>query len=80
VEIDFLNIDVELMEFDILSDWDFTRWNPKVIAVEIHGPSDIVKLAQSSPIFMLLKKHGYTFASRLWHTVIFAKMPASALP
>ena len=70
VAIDYLNIDVEMMEHRILSDWDFSRWRPTIIAVEIHGPLDILEIALT-PVATLLRRAGYTFISRLWHTSIF---------
>lgn len=73
--IDYLNIDVENMEFRILSEWDFSRWRPQVISIEIHGSADILEIADK-PVARLLREKGYVFVSRLWHTSIFACMPA----
>jgi len=35
--IDFMNIDVEGAELEILKSFDFNTYNPSIIAVEIHG-------------------------------------------
>ena len=68
--IDLLNIDVETMEYSILSNWDFSIWRPRIIAIEIHGPLAVTELAKD-PSAALLVERGYVFLSRLWHTSIF---------
>lgn len=73
VLVEYLNIDVELMELSILSQWDFSRWCPKVISVEVHGPSDINALMRM-PIAGLLADRGYCFTSRVWHTSFFVHL------
>jgi FkbM family methyltransferase len=70
--IDFLNIDVELMELRILSMLDFSRWSPPVIAAEIHGGLDIDEIS-SSAVASLLRSHGYFFISRIWHSSLFVQ-------
>lgn len=73
VKVDYLNIDIETMEHYILAEWDFTRFAPAVIAVEIHGFYSVTDIA-TTPVAQLLKERGYTFVSRLWHTSIFARL------
>jgi FkbM family methyltransferase len=68
--IDYLNIDVELMEDEILSHWDFSRWMPRIIAIEIHGGLDVTDIA-ATHVARLLANKGYVFFSRLWHSSIF---------
>jgi hypothetical protein len=70
--VDFLNIDVELMELRILSMLDFSRWSPPVIAAEIHGGLDIDEIS-SSAVASLLRSHGYSFISRMWHSSLFVR-------
>jgi FkbM family methyltransferase len=70
IRIDLLNIDVELMEHSILSDWDFSIWRPRIIAIEIHGPLAVTELAKDQSVTLLVER-GYVFLSRLWHTSIF---------
>lgn len=69
-EIDYLNVDVERMEYAVLSELDLDRWRPLVIAVEILGPSDISSVVQD-PVAQLLVQRGYTHISRLIYTNIF---------
>lgn len=70
--IDYLNIDVELMEDEILSTWDFSRWMPRIIAIEIHGGLDVTDIA-ATRVARLLANQGYVFFSRLWHSSIFVQ-------
>lgn len=70
--VDYLNIDVELMEHEILSAWDFSRWTPRIIAIEIHGGPDVSDIATTA-VARLLANRGYVFFSRLWHSSIFVR-------
>ena len=57
-------------EYSILSDWDFSIWRPRIIAIEIQGPLAVTELAKN-PSATLLVERDYVFLSRLWHTSIF---------
>lgn len=70
-EIDFLNIDIEGAEIEILETLDFDKHKPKVIAVEIHG-NDVLK-AIENPISKLLFDHGYTLVGVNVITYFFVK-------
>ena len=63
--IDFLNVDVEGFDFEVLSSNDWTRYQPTVIAVEMPG-LNMAALA-AHPIHALMTAQGYTLLS---HTVI----------
>lgn len=56
-KIDFLNLDVEGAELEILESLDFEFFKPSVIAIEIHG-NDLVKCLQSDEARVILSK-GY---------------------
>ena len=71
---DLLNIDVEGMEDEILSNWDFGRWRPSVAIVEIHAAT--VKDVQRSIAAKRLEANGYELFSRLWHSSIFIRADA----
>ena len=59
--IDFLNIDIEGAELEILETLDFDLYNPLVIAVEIH--SNDIRKGIEHPISMLLCNKGYTLCA-----------------
>ena len=56
-EIDFLNIDAEKNDFEILSMIDFTRWRPKIICVETSEFTE----EQEMRAGQLLRLAGYQF-------------------
>lgn len=53
-QLDYMSVDTEGSEFDILNSLDFDRWKPKIITVE----HNFVEEARSR-IFHLLTGHGY---------------------
>ncbi len=65
IAIDFLNVDVEGLDHDVLSSNDWTRYQPTVIVVEVPG-LNMAGLA-ANPIHALLTSQGYALLS---HTVI----------
>ena len=68
-KIDFLNIDVEGMDLDVLNSNDWSKYRPKFIIAEILKSSlfDIDK----EPIFQLMKKQNYAIFSKQVNTVFF---------
>jgi FkbM family methyltransferase len=56
MDIDFMTIDVEGHEFQVLSGLDFSRYRPKLITVEIHD----LKTIFSSRVYLLLVEKGYS--------------------
>lgn len=70
-KIDFLNLDVEGVELDVLQGFPWEEQQPSVIAIEIHGlnlfrtgENEIVKFMQSK---------GYIIQSYVFHTGIFCR-------
>jgi FkbM family methyltransferase len=61
-EIDFLDIDVEGFEFKILQAFDFEKYHPKLILVEMEGFD--VKDCFKTPLFELITSNNYTFIAR----------------
>jgi hypothetical protein len=57
VPIDFLNIDVEGHEFEILKCLDFDRFRPRCLCIEIHA--DGISELATSQTFQLLRSHAY---------------------
>ena len=67
---DFLNIDVEGLETNILMQINFKKFRPKLIAVEIHGD---IKLKKNQQIAKLLKKNKYRHVKKFGPTCLFVK-------
>lgn len=57
--LDFLSIDVEGLDFTILSNLDFSRWRPKVICAETITYSETNQGKKISEIAVLLHELGY---------------------
>lgn len=68
--LDFLSIDVEGLDFTILSDLDFGRWRPKVICAETITYSETNQGKKISEIAVLLHELGYkTYADTHINTI-----------
>lgn len=67
--IDFLTIDVEGFDFEVLKSNNFEKYKPTVILIEIleSGLEDI----ENSEISKLLKKHNYSVYAKTINTVFF---------
>jgi FkbM family methyltransferase len=70
--IDFLNIDVEGLDNDVLEGNDWNRFRPRIIAIESHG-FDISR-ASDNGAFKLLSGHGYKLVSHVIVTSIYEKI------
>ncbi|WP_237217392.1 FkbM family methyltransferase, partial [Falsiroseomonas oryziterrae] len=68
---DFLNVDVEGLDHDVLAGNDWTRWRPRVIAVETHG-FDPGKPGENA-VFRLLTGQGYRLQSHVFVTSIYTR-------
>lgn len=68
-EVDFLSIDVEGFDMDVLQSNDWNKYRPKVILVEILSSS--LSELESSDITQFLRKHGYDVYAKSANTVIF---------
>ncbi len=67
--IEFLSIDVEGLDLEVLKSNDWDRYRPKVILVEILGSSwsDI----ESNEIALLLRRYDYVVFGKAFYTVLF---------
>ena len=70
-EIDFLSIDVEGLDLDILHSIDWNKYKPKVILIEILGSS--LSEIENSEITLFLKKYRYTVFAKAVNTVFFVQ-------
>ena len=67
--IDFMTIDVEGMDFEVLRSNDWSQYRPKVVLVEILVSTleDILL----HPIYSYMKLQGYTIHAKTLNTVFF---------
>ena len=70
-KIDFLNIDVEGAELEILKNFNFDLFKPSVIAVEIHG-NNLEECLETEEVKLILEK-GYQFVGSAVITQFFVR-------
>ena len=68
--IDFMSVDVEGMDLDVLSSNDWNRFRPTVILAEDFGVSTVEK-ALVTPVARLLKEKGYSMFAKSVNTLLF---------
>jgi len=79
--IDFLSIDVEGFEYNVLKNFNFDKYNPKVIVVEYLDTTleelEIKNLnidnVLKSPIYKFITSRGYTLANWLHSDLVFIR-------
>ena len=71
IEIDFLSIDVEGLDLDILYSIDWNKYRPKIILIEILGSS--LSEIDNNEITLFLKKYRYIVFAKAVHTVFFVQ-------
>ncbi len=69
-EIDFMNIDVEGLDFEVIQSNDWNKYRPKVLLVEIL-PSHTVEKLIDNEIYKYLKNIGYNLLAKCFNTCIF---------
>lgn len=72
--IDFMTIDVEGSEMDVLLSNDWERYKPRVIVVELLGQT--LSSVLSAPEVVYLSKLGYQAVAMLYHSVVLVCDPA----
>ena len=60
VKIDFLSVDTEGTEFELLSSFDFDKHNPSVVVAEYNAAHLPILEPEQSPIPALMKERGYS--------------------
>jgi FkbM family methyltransferase len=70
IAIDFLSIDVEGLEMNVLTSNDWERFSPKTIAVEQLRVTTLEELADSD-VYRFLKNQGYEFFAKTPCTVFY---------
>jgi FkbM family methyltransferase len=69
-DIDFMNIDVEGLDFEVLQSNNWQRFRPKLILVEIR---DFDPEFLGDEISLFLKEQGYSFFAKTFKTVFFER-------
>jgi len=71
MRIDFLNIDAEGLDRDVLESNDWERFRPEVIAIEDHGfKADV---PSESAVYRFLREKGYTLHAVMKFSLIFVR-------
>lgn len=71
VPFEFLNVDVEGLDHEVLAANDWDRFRPRVIAVETHGMD--LGNPQGNAVVRLLASKGYRLQSHIFITSIFVR-------
>lgn len=69
-KIDFMSIDVEGLDLQVLQSNDWGEYRPKILLVEILGGGDIQSIL-SSPTYAFLSNQGYGFFAKTFNTCFF---------
>ena len=67
--IDFLSIDVEGLDFEVLKSNNFKKYRPKVILIEVLG--NILTEIENNEIAIYLREYNYSVYAKTINTVIF---------
>lgn len=71
--IDFINLDAEGRDEDVLLSNNWKKFRPEIISAEV-GSSQTVTAIERSPIAKLLRHQGYSLYSRLFNTAFFKRL------
>lgn len=69
VNIDFLSVDVESMDYEVLQSNNWKKYKPKAVLVEMLN-SDFEKIT-GDPVYLFLKEKGYKLFAKSVNTAIF---------
>lgn len=69
---DFLNMDIEGLDFDVLASADFSRNQPKIVCVEVRNE-------QSQKFKDMMRDKGYFCVARLWANLVFVRLDYEGL-
>ena len=73
-KINFLNIDTEKTELDVLKSLNFNKYKPELICVEIHHSGSSSKNKEklrSHPVYLFLRRKKYKIIWRKEYSIIF---------
>lgn len=70
-EIDFLSIDVEGLDYEVIKSNDWDKYKPKVVVVEILGKN--LAEIEHNEIAIFLGGYGYIVFAKAFHSVVFVQ-------
>jgi len=70
--IDFMTIDVEGMELEVLKSNDWEKYSPEILLIEICGNVNFEEII-CNPVYVFLKKQGYFLVACTGRTYFFKK-------
>ncbi|MCE3046736.1 FkbM family methyltransferase [Helicobacter kayseriensis] len=70
-KIDFMSIDVEGLDLEVLQSNDWDTYRPKYLLVEALGGGDYEKIL-TSPLYLYLSSHHYKLFAKTFNTLFFA--------
>jgi FkbM family methyltransferase len=71
-EIDFMSVDVEGLDYQVLKSNDWARFRPRVVLVEDLNVASLERLDES-PSAQLLRREGYRPTSKTFYTLFFTR-------
>jgi len=74
VRLDYLNIDCEGLDFEVLQGHDWVRFLPSLITVELHGLN--LAAPDAHEAYRFLRDRGYLFRGHYFCTSIFHAISA----
>lgn len=69
-KIDFMSVDVEGRDLDVLRSNDWIKYRPSFVLVESYNTKDILKI-QNDKVVQYLKQHNYIPVAKTYYTIIF---------
>jgi hypothetical protein len=72
VEIDFMSVDVEGLDHQVLKSNDWARFRPRVVLVEDLNAASLERLDES-PVARLLRREGYRPTAKTFYTLFFSR-------
>lgn len=70
-KIDFMSIDVESLDLEVLESNNWAKYHPDVIVIESLSTADSLDSIKDSAVYQFLAGKGYTLCSKLSNTLIF---------
>lgn len=70
-DIDFMTIDVEGLDFEVLQSNDWNRFRPHLLLVEDLVKQSLTDFQNNSPIFKFLDEKEYSLIGKTYNTLIF---------